>query len=54
MYFFLKISIILIDIEIDFRDTHNKQILSFLLKIANYKTKRSHIIMLIQTIQFTL
>jgi len=32
---------------------HNKQILLFLLKVANYRAKRSHIVMLIQTIQFT-
>jgi len=39
----------LIDTKVDSRSVSNKQILSFLLKVASYKTKRLRIVMLTQT-----
>jgi len=44
----------LINIEISFRDSHNIQILLFLLKVASYRTKQFCIIILMQTTQLIL
>jgi hypothetical protein len=43
----------LIDIKINFKDSRNMRILSFLLKVTNYKTKQSYVVILTQTIRLT-
>ncbi len=54
MYLFLKILTMFIDINIDFRNLRNMQILLFLLKVASYKAKQFYIVILTQITQFIL
>jgi len=42
------------NIKIDFKDSRNMRISSFLLKVANHKAKRFCVVMLTRTTQLTL